>query len=509
MKVTFDDCTIDTDRFQVERSGCVVSLTPQTAKILEILIKNSERVVTKDELAAAVWDGRIITDATISTALKETRQIVGDTGRTQSVIRTVHGRGFQFVANIKARSVFGTESDLTVVAIFPFRNLGPEINDQFIADGLTEDTIANLSRFPKFFVLSHRTTRSLAAEDISIAEMHARHSIDVVIEGSLRTSPERLRVTAQLTDASTGQLLATEQFERNRDVAGLFEIQEEVSRLIAGRAASNYGVLAEHIARRKERSGSLGTYVLVSQFHEYYRTYDPALHARLRDALPDMLAKEPLSADGWAAYSLLLLEEYRYHINTRPGVDALGLADDAAKRAVNCDNRSAFAQMALALAVFYKKDIASFRRIAARALELNSGHSDVLAEIGSCHLFLGEYDRAVELLDQAIALSPVHPGWYHYARCWWHAERHEFEAALLEINKVPMPEFFWFHAHLAWLHAELDQIPQAQSAAKVLLEMFPNFEDVAYEELERTNIDRNRGARVVAGWRKTGLNIKG
>ena len=100
MKVIFDDCTIDTDRFQVERRGQTVSLTPQTAKILDILIRNRDRVVTKDELAAEVWDDRIITDATLSTALKKTRQIVGDTGRAQNIIRTIHGRGFQFVAAV-------------------------------------------------------------------------------------------------------------------------------------------------------------------------------------------------------------------------------------------------------------------------------------------------------------------------------------------------------------------------------------------------------------------------
>ena len=130
MKVTFDDCTLDTDRFQVERGGGAVSLTPQTAKILDILIRNRDRVVTKDELVAAVWDDRIITDATLSTALKETRQVVGDTGRAQRVIRTVHGHGFQFVATIKAAPSAQPDDDLTVVAVLPFRNLGPDANDQ-------------------------------------------------------------------------------------------------------------------------------------------------------------------------------------------------------------------------------------------------------------------------------------------------------------------------------------------------------------------------------------------
>lgn len=508
MKYAFGDCEIDTELFQLTRAGQPMRLTGQTARLLTFLITNRDRVVLKDELAVAVWDRRIITDATLSTAIKEARLAVGDTGRAQQVIRTVHGQGFQFIADLQPAAPVAAPGGRTVIAILPFRSLGVDPDDRFIADGLTEDTIANLARFRHLFLLSHRTTRHLAADGPSLLDLHVQHGVDYVIEGSLRRSADRLRVTVQVSDAAGGLLLATEQIDRECSIAALFDIQEEVARLIAGRVASRHGVLADHVtAARAGQQPSWDTYLQVARFYEYYRTYDPALHASVRDQLPDTLARDPTSSDGWAAYAILLLEEYRYHINQRPNVDALGLCAAAARRAVDCDNRNAFAQMALALATFYQRNISGFRSIAARALELNAGHSDVLAEIGSCHLFLGEYDRAVELLDQAIALSPVHPGWYHYARCWYHANRQEFESALQEIEEVPMPEFFWYHAHLAWLHAELGQTAAARAAADVMRQMYPGFEAVAYEELALTNIDRDRATPVVAAWRRAGLDI--
>ncbi len=512
MKYEFNDCTIDTDLFQISRGGVAGSLTPQTLQILEYLISNRDRVVLKDELVEQVWQGRFITDATLSTAMKEARQAVGDTGRDQHTIRTVHGAGFRFVAEIEmpvAHTRNAPPSDGIVLAVLPFKSLGTNTNDAFLAEGLTEDAITNLSRFRELTLLSHRTTAQLAAEKVPNAEMSERYAITHVVEGSIRRSQNQLRVTVQVTEASGGRLVATEQFDRGGGPENLFEIQEDIAALIAGRLGSRHGLMAKQVARSLPvgRTHFWETYFLVAQFYEYYRSYDHSIHADIRDRLKVALEKDTHSSDGWAAYAMLLLEEYRYHINQRPDVDALALAIEAAGRAVECDGLNAFAQMTLALTIFYQMDIARFRAAADRALQLNSGHCDVLAEIGSCHLFLGEYDRAVELLDRAIDLSPVHPGWYHYARCWLYASQGFTEAALIEIEKVPMPDFFWYQAHLAWLHGELGNTEKAQAAAAVMREMFPIFEDVVYEELAMTGITPEHGEMAVRGWRKAGLRI--
>ena len=102
MKVQFRDCVLESDLARVERGGHVRSLTPQTLRILDHLIRNRHRVVGKDELIAKVWGDRIISDASLSTAIKEVRQAIGDNGRTQHTIKTMHGHGFRFVADVNA-----------------------------------------------------------------------------------------------------------------------------------------------------------------------------------------------------------------------------------------------------------------------------------------------------------------------------------------------------------------------------------------------------------------------
>lgn len=512
MIFAFNGCEIDTELFQISRDGVRSSLTPQTAHVLDYLIRNRERVVLKDDLVEQVWNGRAITDATLSTAIKEVRQAVGDSGRDQHTIRTVHGKGFRFVADITERGKAEThvlQSDQTVLAVLPFRSLGS--GSENVAEGLTEDTITNLSRFREFVLLSHRTTAQAAADNMSNTEMSQSYGVSHVIEGSIRRSPQQLRVTVQVTETASGRLVATERFDRGGRTEDLFDVQEEIARLIAGRLGSRHGLMASQIAQTVaiRRTESWDTYQLVARFYEYYRSYAPEIHAETRDRLQQALTHDTQSADGWAAYAMLLLEEYRYHINQRSEVDSLALAADAARRAVASDGLNAFAHMTLALTIFYQKDIPGFRAAAARALELNSGHCDVLAEIGSCHLFLGEYKQATELLDRAIELSPIHPGWYHYARCWLYADQGFFEAALIEIEKVPMPDFFWYQAHLAWLHAELGHVDKARQAADVMRAMFPDFEEHALAELELTNIDADRGAMAIRGWTKAGLRIKG
>ncbi|WP_163025834.1 winged helix-turn-helix domain-containing tetratricopeptide repeat protein [Chachezhania antarctica] len=515
MKVQFRDCVLESDLARVERGGHVRSLTPQTLRILDHLIRNRHRVVGKDELIAKVWGDRIISDASLSTAIKEVRQAIGDNGRTQHTIKTMHGHGFRFVADVnadaepqEARSGIIRDSRPSI-AVLPFRVLGATPEDGFIADGLTEQTIVNLSRFRDLFVFSRRTTTQMAEDGARPGELRLDPGVDYLVEGSVRRASPRLRVTVQVSATASGELLLTEQFDRDDSIDGLIDIQDELARLIAGRVASRYGAVADHIGRVPRAGGthSWDTYRLLTQFHDYYVGYDPEIHATLRDAFPRALEKDPQSSQGWSAYAMILLEEYRYYMNARPDVDALALAHDAARQAVRADPQDAFAQTALALCRFYRKDLPGFRDAAERALDLNDGHADVLAEIGHCFAFIGEEERAIALLDRAIAVSPVHPGWYHFAHCWRLANAGRFEDALVEINRFPMPGFFWYHAHAAWFEVELGHMSAAREEAAAMLALYPTFEERAHAELSVDCYDTLRD-RALAAWRKAGLTIR-
>ncbi|WP_298851998.1 winged helix-turn-helix domain-containing protein [uncultured Ruegeria sp.] len=510
MQITISDARIDFDQMTAAQGDDVRRLTRQTAGILRALVEADGQIVSKDDLISQVWDGRIITDATLSTAVKEARKAVGDTGNEQRIIETVHGVGFRLSVGVARSPAKPAQvAKEPVILVLPFRSLSAADEDKQIADGFSEEVTANLTRFRNLRVLSHLTAHHIQASGMDQSEIAGSYDVDFVVEGSLRRSPQRLRVTVQVTDVSTGEIALMEQFDRPGKIQDMFDIQDEIGLLTAGRVASQHGDLGTRI-RQRALGGQAQTwdvYAAVAQFYEFYRTYDPRLHLELRDRLPTLLEADPKASDGWAAYALLLLEEKRYHLNERSDVDAPQLALAAARRCVECDPQSGFARMALALCQFHTGDLSGFRETSRIALNLNSGHADILAEIGHCHAFLGEFDRAIPLLDQAIDLSPIHPGWYHYAHAWRLALGDFWQAALLEIEKVPMPGFPWYHAHQVWFHAELGNLDAAEEARLALLNILPNFEADIPNEMVFNYFTGPLVQKAFDGWKKAGLVV--
>ncbi|WP_371226938.1 winged helix-turn-helix domain-containing tetratricopeptide repeat protein [Roseovarius sp. 2305UL8-3] len=512
MKVTIADAELDFDQMTVVREDRTHRLTRQSSGILRALFEAAGEIVSKDQLIDQVWAGRIITDATLSTAIKEARRAVGDTGSDQRIIKTVHGIGFRLASSSKQMVCF--QDNLAAkpcLLVLPFRNLGGKPEDQFVSDGLTDEVIANLSRFRDLKVLARNTSEAIAAAGLDHTGIRDTYGVGFVVEGSVRRSTERLRVTVQVASTEDDAILMTEQFNREASIDALFDVQDQIAALCAGRLAGPHGpvaVQAGHKARRDGRSTNWEMYRLVADFRRFYRTYDPALHAELRDRFPAALARDLNAADGWSAYAVILLEEHRYHVNERAGLNVLPLATDAAEKAVAADPRSAFAHAVLAMCRLFALDVDGFNLAADRALDLNPGNSDVLSEIGHCYAFLAREDEAIALLDRAMELSPEHPGWYHFAKTWRYVRLDMLDAAMLEIQKEPMPGFYWYHAHLVWLHVLQDDRAAANAEVDILREVFPEFETRVYQELAMWQANQDLVQSALEAWRVAGLKIK-
>lgn len=395
------------------------------------------------------------------------------------------------------------------IAVLPFDNFSGNSDDQYFADGLTEEIIANLARFKDLFVFSRSTTAKLTRDGADIRQLRDEIGVDFVVEGSVRKAPTRVRVTVQLIDATSDGHILSEQFERPCTVEGIFEIQDEIALLIAGRIAHRYGPLGRYAARagRTGQSKIWETYDWITKFYGYYGTGDPTKHSEVRDGLPSALEKDPNSSDGWAALSIILLDEYRFHMNERHVVPVLEHALDHAKKAVAIDPENAFAHQALAMVEFHRGEDVRFRMAAERALELNPGHSDVLADMGMCYAVLGDWERGIELANRAIELSPVHPGWYHIPGALYHFVSGDTEAAILELREAPMPGFYWHHALLACFFAETGETERAQREVGEVLASYPGFAEAAHDELKIWSIHATLAQQVLSGWRKAGLPI--
>lgn len=396
------------------------------------------------------------------------------------------------------------------IAVIPFQNLSGDPTDQYFADGLTEETIANLARFRDLFVFSRSTTTRLTRDGADIRQLHDELGVDFVVEGSVRKAAQAVRVTMQLIDAPTDGHILSEQFTRPCTPDGVFEIQDEMARLVAARIADRYGPLGRFIARAKRagRSRRWETYEWINRFYGYYATHDPAIHLQVREGLTKALEQDPESADGWAALSVVLLDEHRFHFNQRASFPALQHSLEYALSAVHLDPENAFAYQALAIAYFHSREFTEFGVAAERALELNPGHADALADIGHCHALLGDSERGLSLIERALALSPVHPGWYHQARSWKLAMDGNPQGAIEEIKQVPMPGFHWHHAFLAWYYADAGNDDLAAAEVSELLSIVPQFTGIVRDELAIWCAHDALADAAIAGWRKTGLDIR-
>ncbi len=395
------------------------------------------------------------------------------------------------------------------IAVLPFNTHSSKFDDQFFADGLTEETIANLARFKELSVFSRTTSSKLVREGLDVRQVHKELGADFVVEGSVRKSERLVRVTVQLIDAAADVHVLSEKFERPCTPDGVFEIQDEIALLVAGRIAGHHGPIGRYIsrARRTGKSQQWETYYWIHRFYAYYAIHSPEQHQEVRDGLAEAIEKDEDASDALAAMAILLLDEYRFHMNERPGFDALELGFAHALRAATSDPDSAFAYHALAMAYFHRREFSEFQASAERALSLNPGHADMLADLGTCYCGLGDWDRGLALIDRAIDLSPVHPGWYQLMPACRHALDGEFEDAVDELRSSPLPGMYWYHACLSWFLAELDQDAARAEEMRALEAVFPDFAEHAKRECQIWCLHDELEEGLIAGLRKAGVNV--
>ena len=495
----FDDFELDTDAFELLKNGEKVDIEPQVFSVIQFLIENRDRLISKSELMEVIWNGRIVSEAAISSRIRSARKVLEDTKKPRRMIQTVHGRGFRFIAPMtdmagpKALTKSSPSNLLTdaadhptalperrnrpSVAVLPFENFGTGNEDDFFAAGLTEEVIANLSRFHDLFVFSRSTTAALARQNVTIAELRQTLDADFVIEGSVRRSDTRVRVTFQLIDTATDGHLLVEKFDRECTLENVFDIQDKISLLIAARVANRRDLLndAAPRANRQGRPATWPTYRSIVQYYEYVRVRDPQTHAAVRDDLRDILAEDSNSSDACAALAVVLLDQYRFPVRARDSGAILNEAHRYARQAVSLDPDNAFAHQAIAMVQFYRGEFQTFVDSVEKSTALNPGKSDALAEFGYCYYMAGHIERALHYLDRSSELNPLedHIPRLFRAACFFMQDR--FQDAMVEIGRSPMPGAYWYHAYALCIAHAAGNSERAEKEAARMRKQFPNF----------------------------------
>ncbi len=219
-------CTLDTSRRELRRGDGLVAVEPQVFDVLKYLIEARDRVVSRDDLLDAVWQRRIVSEATLSSRLNSARTAVGDSGAQQRLIRTLPRKGVRFVGAVQVAGaapeppgieapedaiVWRLAAKSPSVAVLPFTNMSGDPEQDYFAEGVAEEIIAASSRSSGLFVVA-RNSSAYKGRPIDVRQVGQQLGVGYVLEGSVRRGRERLRITGQLVDAASGAYLWSERF---------------------------------------------------------------------------------------------------------------------------------------------------------------------------------------------------------------------------------------------------------------------------------------------------------
>jgi TolB-like protein len=397
--VRFGNFELDQDAGELRRDGCKVRLQDQPLQILQILLEQPGKVIARDELQKRIWpsDTFVDFDHGINNAIKRLREALGDTAETPRYIETLPRRGYRF---LNAVATTGPEIS---IAVLPFLSLSSDPDNEIFADGMCEEIISSLARIKNLRVIARTSSFSFKGKHVDLRSIGEQLNVRTVLEGSVRKSGNRLRITVQLVNAADGYHLWSETYDR--EMKDVFAIQEEIATAIAQRLE----VTLDSEQRPLFRAGTdnLEAFKLYTQGRALFFQRGPFLirsveHYRQAVALD---AKYALAWSGLAdAYNIL-----GFYGLARPEA-CLPQAKEAAQRATVLDPSMAEAHTSLAMChLFLDWDRQSAEREFLHSLELKPRNSTTRSWYGMyfLHWAEGRFEESLAQATQAVQIDPL------------------------------------------------------------------------------------------------------
>jgi adenylate cyclase len=492
MRYRFEDYVLDTDLRELRRESDLVPVEPKVFDLLVFLIANRERVASKNDLVAAVWDGRIVSESALTTRINAARSAVGDSGEKQHLIRTLPRKGFRFVGAVReerwpaaAAIADGTVephgSALTLpdkpsIAVLPFASLSSDLEQEYFADGIVGDIITELSRFSQLFIIARNSSFQYKGKAADVRQIARELGVRYVLEGSIRRSGDRLRISAQLIDAASGVHRWAEHYDRKLE--DVFAVQDEVVRTIVA-------ILAAHVRKaetertRAKPPNSWQAYDYYLQAAESFASFSSSVSWEDLDRTQRLLLSS-LAVDSSYARSHALLAAthtaaYSSYLSAYAFLnpDALDQAYRSAHRAVQLDANLPEAQASLGLVLAWLREhdasVAAFER----AVALNPNYVDW--RFGFALMLAGQSRRAIDVFDTYVRIDPFRTpmaslwaGVAHYM-----VEEYSQALAILRDFVVRVPRYAYGHSHLAVIHAQLGRFEEARRNVAEALRLQP------------------------------------
>jgi TolB-like protein len=421
----FANHALNTDRRELRRGSELIAIEPQVFDLLVYLVQNCDHVVSKDDLIASVWGGRIVSDSTLTSRINAARKAIGDSGEQQKLIRTIARKGIRFVGIVHAQSnsepthaidplpqKIDEQSrpllplpDRPAIAVLPFVNMSGDPEQEYFSDGISEDIITALSKLRWFFVIARNSSFIYKGKTVHLKQVAEELGVDYVVEGSVRKgSDDRVRITAQLNDVATGSHLWAERYDRS--LADVFGVQDEITDAIVA-AIEPQLYAAEDFRARRKPPDSMDAWDLVMRALSYYWRV-----TRQDSLVAQALLEKATTIDphyGQAFGVLAASQTFSAHMGWADMATMVPIAERAALAAIRADGEDPWAHYALGNVYLFTRRFDDSLAEFEVALRLNPNFSLAQGYYGLTLSYCGRWEESDMAARRALRLSPRDP----------------------------------------------------------------------------------------------------
>jgi TolB-like protein/cytochrome c-type biogenesis protein CcmH/NrfG len=425
VQFVFADHTLDTKRRELHRGRAQIAVEPQVFDLLTYLVQNRERVVSKDDLIASIWRGRIVSDSTLTSRINAARKAVGDSGNEQKLIRTIARKGIRFVSAVQTRPEGGgpapaaapapdelreasrlvlPKTDRPAIAVLPFVNMSGEPEQDYFSDGISEDIITALSKLRWFLVIARNSTFSYKGKSVPMRQIAEELGVGYLVEGSVRKSGNCVRITAQLIDVATGSHVWAERYDRN--LADVFAVQDEITEAIVAAIEPQLYAAENFRARRKPPENLDAWDLVVRALSHYWRV------TREDNLVTQALLEKAIAIDpnyGQALGVLAVSRTFGAAMGWADMATTAPAAERAALAAIQADSEDPWAHHALGFVRLFARQFDDALAEFELALRLNPNFALAQGAYGLVLSHCARWEEGADAARRALRLSPRGP----------------------------------------------------------------------------------------------------
>lgn len=494
----FENYSLDTDRRELRRDSDLIAVEPQVFDILEYLVRYRDRVVSRDDLIGSIWGGRIVSESALSVRISAVRAAVGDCGVEQRLIKTYPRKGVRFIGavwedqkstdhpsiaiipseepqvqlgvpQLVAANMAGKPHlplpDKPSIAVLPFANLSPDPEQEYFVDGIANDLITMLARYPSLLVIARNSSFSYKGIDVNVQQIGRELGVRYLLEGSVRRVDARVRVTSQLIETESGTHIWAHRYDAN--LTDIFAVQDEITQAVSTAIAPAVAVAERHRAVRRppDKHDSWSAYQR-GLFHLSRAT--PEDNKAAQQFFAEAIAIDANFSGGYTGLALAQMQESGL-FGARPVAEARISIKALALQAVATDESDAEAHACLSWALNFDGDYDGALAEARRALTISPNLASAHRALGTTLIFAGEPRQGLVATQTSIRLDPRDPllPWHLNRVAIAHYFARDYEAAVDTARWVIRlyPDFPLIYR---WLAAALGQVGRAEEARDAL-----------------------------------------